>query len=347
MMSEMAQKPRSQPRRHHYVPRFYLARFADQKDRISVYDRTTGRVFASNAKNLAVETDFYQLAEEYGLPSTYLEETLAALEGDAANALREVDTLGTIPRGHRSVLAPFLGIQLLRTAQTRDVIRDMTEWSGGILAQIEIGNRLRAGQFETEAERQLAEQSIQAFAEGRIQIRPSEQSLVGLSLSRLEDIIRYLSEGWNWLVVMTTGAFLTSDHPVTLLGEPEHYSPATNVGVANALEIWLPITPRRALVLSRDHSLSSPLVGIPNDHLRAINHRIAAESRRWIYFRHGTSPLKGIQIPVEGPRWEARTAGWRDRGDGSIGELMITGVARPRVPRERLLSGRFLRPFPS
>jgi hypothetical protein len=91
----------------------------------------------------------------------------------------------------------------------------------------------------------------------------------------------------------------------------------------------------------------SPLLGLGDAHVRLINLRLALESHRWIFYRPGTEPLRGVQVPTDPPKWFSRTIGYRDHPNGQMGELIQTGVERPRVPNERLLSGRLLRPFPN
>lgn len=346
----MTEKPTAdaRPRRHHYVPRFYLRRFTDHKGRIAAHDRSAQRTITTTPEQVAVERDFYRIPATTGLPANFLEGLLSSVEGVAAEAIRSAVATGAVREPDRQVLAAYLGLQRLRTRQTRDSIREMTEWSGPMLAQIDLKERLESGEFESEGERQLAEQAIEQLIDGTLHVGAAEESLVGLSLKPLEQIVEILSSGWNWIiVVLTKPQFITTDHPVAMLGEPEHGSPASNIGLATAREIWFPLDPRHALVLSRDHSLTSPLIDLSNGHVRAINLRLAVESGRWIFFRPGTHPLKGFQIPSTSPKWKAETLGWSERGDGTTGELIRTGVERPHVPNERLLSGRMLRPFTS
>jgi len=221
---------------------------------------------------------------------------------------------------------------------------DMAEWSGGLWAQVEIGKRLE-GETLSDEDRALAAEALEQLALGNWRVKPSSDGVLAMMFGPLDEIVVSLLDDWHWLVVvLTTPTLATSDHPIIMLGEPAPNSPASNVGPASALEIWLPVDSRHAVVLSRER-LVTPILGLSNGHVRAINARLALESHRWVFYRPGTDPLRGLQVPRLSPKFEAVTLGVRDRADGTVGELVRVGVERPRVAGERLLSGRTLRPF--
>ncbi len=343
----MAESKESTHGRHHYVPRFYLGRFADQKGRLRAFDRQKGMCITTSAKAVAAERDFYRLPENITVPANFLEEMLSAQESEAAEAIRSFVATGKAQGSHREPLILHLALQLLRTQRHRRTIKEMSERTLTLQAQIEISRRLAEDEFEMEHERTLAERVLGQLENGEIIVRPQEQALVGLSLSSLSQIVSVLRSGWNWILVFVSAAkFITSDNPICLLGEPESGSPASTVGVATALEIWFPLDPRHALVLSRDQSLTSPLLELSNGHVRTINLRIALESERWSFYSPSSEGVKGFQIPSKPPRYLEETIGHRDYDDEMRGELIRIGIERPRVPNERLLSGHRLKPFP-
>jgi hypothetical protein len=68
--------------------------------------------------------------------------------------------------------------------------------------------------------------------------------------------------------------------------------------------------------------------------------RVVQESTRWVYWHPKDNALDGLLTPVPGPRLRIETVGWRDREDGTWGELVRTGMNRPIISNERLLSGK-------
>ena len=334
-------------RRHHYVPRFYLDRFTDQKGRLGAFDRQKSTSITTKANAVAVERDFYRLPEEIGFPANSLEEALSSQESDAAEAIRRLVAEGRVLHSHRESLILHMALQLLRTLRHRRSTKELIQWTATLHAQVELSRQLSEGKFETESDRTLAERALGQLEDGELIVGPKEQSLNAWSLFSLDEVASILRSGWNWvLVILTAAKFITSDHPICLLGEPEPGIPASNVGVATALEIWFPLDPRHALVLSRDHSLGSPLLDLSNGHVRSINLRLALESEHWSLFHPSSQGVKGFQIPPDPPRFRKETIGTRGNGDGTTSELIITSMERPRVPNERLLSGYPLKPFP-
>ena len=333
-------------RRHHFVPRFHLDRFADQKGRLRAFDRKRGETRTTSSRRVAVERDFYRLPESTGLPAGLLEETLSRQESEAAAAIRDVLDEGRVSHSNREVLAAHMAFQYLRTRHHRIFTRDVTDWMATREVQITLGRRLSEGDFDSESERAVAQELLGQLASGELAASLHEDELLGWMFRYLEILFEELRSGWNWiLVVLHVPGFVTSDNPICLLGEPQFGSPASNVGVKNALEVWFPLDPRRALVLARDHSIGSPLIGLADSHVRSINLRLALESERWTFFHPRSQGVEGFQIPPERPPFEEVTIESRDDGGGTTVEIVRIGAQKPRVPDERLLSGRRLRPF--
>ncbi|WP_396642492.1 DUF4238 domain-containing protein [Microbacterium sp.] len=123
----------SSPKLHHYVPRFYLRRFADAEGRLWVWDRVVDRVYATSPSTIAAETKFYfhdELAEQGRDPLT-MEAQFASLEGavsgltgrwlDWIRAHEPGDALG-ISTDDRDTVGLFVALQFLRSADTRETI---------------------------------------------------------------------------------------------------------------------------------------------------------------------------------------------------------------------------------
>src|SRR5690606_12590554 len=55
----------TKPKNHHYVPQSYLRRFSFDETQVHVFDKFTRRSFPTNVKNVASETYFHDVPEEY------------------------------------------------------------------------------------------------------------------------------------------------------------------------------------------------------------------------------------------------------------------------------------------
>jgi hypothetical protein len=125
--------PVSVPKLHHYVPRFYLERFADASGRFWCWNKLTRAVFRTNPSGVAAENHFYRIPEFIGtdVDPLILEHDLAMLEGRAAeitrdwtrrlDAMKPMQELALSP-AERTDISIFIAVQFLRTAEQRDIL---------------------------------------------------------------------------------------------------------------------------------------------------------------------------------------------------------------------------------
>jgi len=112
---------------HHFVPQFYLRRFADSVGLLWVYDKDSDRVFSATPKNLAAERGFYTLPDSFPDPSLLerqlsdLEEQAASITQDWLNHLRPGHSV-EIPGTNRRIMSLYVTTQLLRTSEARTLL---------------------------------------------------------------------------------------------------------------------------------------------------------------------------------------------------------------------------------
>lgn len=121
------------PKLHHYVPRFYLKRFAVRNDRFWVWDKRTEKVFETTPYSVAAEKHFYGTPDLIGTKHDPLiiERQLSELEGNASritsmwinsfDLLRPMDSF-PVSLDERRQMSLFLSVQFLRTAEERDIL---------------------------------------------------------------------------------------------------------------------------------------------------------------------------------------------------------------------------------
>ncbi|RKN36863.1 DUF4238 domain-containing protein [Streptomyces hoynatensis] len=133
------------PKLHHYVPQFYLRRFADSVDKIWVWDKRRDRIFRTKAKSMAAESNFYLLPElaELGQDAILMERQFSELEGEVSiitgqwlewirNGLPG-DRL-PMPEVNRELVSLFVALQFLRTSDTRAILAAVSAEAGNVLA---------------------------------------------------------------------------------------------------------------------------------------------------------------------------------------------------------------------
>ncbi len=124
----------SDPKLHHYVPRFYLENFRDESGYFYVWDKVSRKVYSTSPKNVAAGTHFYRVPEFIGsqeVDPLFLEKDLATLEGRTADILNEclhlldqMEPLQFLQMGdeERWTLSSYIAIQFLRTSEQREIL---------------------------------------------------------------------------------------------------------------------------------------------------------------------------------------------------------------------------------
>lgn len=132
----------SEPKLHHYVPRFHLRRFVDEENRLWAWDRDEDRVFESGAAVLAAEKSFYFLDSfsAAGHDPLEMEKQFAGLENDVARITGEwLERIRAGERGmevpisepDRKVVALYIALQYLRTPDARGLLGAAAQIQGG------------------------------------------------------------------------------------------------------------------------------------------------------------------------------------------------------------------------
>lgn len=136
----MSERRRAQPKLHHYVPQFYLERFADDGGRFWVFDKRNEQTFQTKPKAIAAETNFYKSSLlENTSHALFIENALSSIEAAAA-AITE-KWLVRLPRmrpkerlriseAHRIDFSLFIAVQWLRTVGTRDILTHLLNENG-------------------------------------------------------------------------------------------------------------------------------------------------------------------------------------------------------------------------
>jgi hypothetical protein len=222
---------------HHYVPKFLIKNFGmGKKDQVWVYDKTNGRSFAANAKNVASENKFYEF--EAGGSSYSLESSLSKIESrskDAIDRILGADSTGALSGVERSTLCAFLALQLVRTKAFRSQFSDMP---GQIRERLgKSGDLVEPGSQAAEFVRDPTESEVKLSAARMLADAPSTYG------PHFQNKV--------WLLAKTSSAlpFLLGDNPISLQNHAD-MGPYSNLGLAvKGIEIYLPLSSTRALAM--------------------------------------------------------------------------------------------------
>lgn len=276
------------PKRHHYVPRMYLGRFARQ-DQVFVR-RRDGKSFTANCINVAVESGFYDVraSNEADAPSKVVEETLADVEGRVGAAFEEIDCTGAPPQvgsENRDALATYLALQMTRTPEQRERTlfpERLAEYLGDReLTREAVAEYLRdvhLGFAPSESEAQGAFDFANVALRDRGVLTP-EFAMSAMFRSVTEIAPRLHDLSWS-VEHERKRRFIASDTPLVVWRPPTRRDAYEGVGVANADELRFPLDPEKQLVLSRKQR--APSCRVTPDRAAACNADTATGCHRFI-----------------------------------------------------------------
>ena len=220
---------------HHTVPRFYLSEFA-AAGRLRAIDVESGRAFGVNVRDATTENHFYTLAQ-HQTPGVF-ERQLGSIETDTAPIIaRVLDGGWPLSSSDRATLAGYMAVQILRGPDHR---RQLHTYVQGLLHRLSMSDHEK---FETIADLPSAPEALDG-----------SEPLVGASIhadqiARLQRrlTLSFAERPWD-LVSFGTAALITSDAPVSPVGDPRA-DPNTGVTVENAYAMLLPLARDRGLLL--------------------------------------------------------------------------------------------------
>lgn len=116
----------SQPRKHYYVPQFYLAGFTKDSSPDSplyVCDQGQLKSWKSTPRQSAHQRDFHRVATAPGGDEMAIEKSLGTIEGNWATVLKTIVHNGSLPDGEAfGELMMFVAFMAVRVPRIRDTI---------------------------------------------------------------------------------------------------------------------------------------------------------------------------------------------------------------------------------
>jgi hypothetical protein len=219
----------SKPKQHHFVPEWYLRKFADQDGFLQIYDRETDLWRRQKPKKVMRRNGYYkQDWVPSGVDENILEQTFSQLEGDARNAfaklLRWEDDLN---HDEWAKVLIYLQVQRIRVPK-------QAEQAKALLKSL----ILMRGNPETSAK----------VLQGRWRLKVADSfrfeymTLIGSALVKI-----FMRMEWK-IHNAKAGSFVTTDNPVTLFN-PTVYPPLEpGLGQAGTVVLF-PLNPAQVLVL--------------------------------------------------------------------------------------------------
>lgn len=157
----------NQPRKHHYVPQFYLAGFTknDSKDGdLFVFDKDRRKSWKSTPRKSAHQRDFYAIDGSVDGDPMTIEKKFAHFEGQWNTALQQIFKTETIPEDESfGDLMMFIAFMAVRVVRFRDFYSDAVDRMSKLQIQTQLATEAGKASFRKIIEEQSGPLSDDVF----------------------------------------------------------------------------------------------------------------------------------------------------------------------------------------
>ncbi len=323
------QAQNSVSRKHHYVPQFYLKRWASGERNLvqptQVDTRTTYP--PQPAKDVAKSSNFYSLparGDTMDLPVKWVETHLSRIESKCANRidqLLETDSGRITDVALKRDLAVFMGLQFTRTPSQRE--RSLVIIKGPDSVKRDILQLL----MPAATPEQLDESMSKRHSD------PKHEAL-DLMIKDVRNVVASAFDMRTWAVYRTANPIATCDDPVIALAGPP-LPRAFNAGALLSAVVLYPLDPSHVLVMLRpDLDHRGPFT-LDEQETHSINIEIVGAATRTAFERPGDC----IAIDIEVPR-RAQIPELSDREASALDQTAAAALLSGATARSRWAPGK-------
>jgi hypothetical protein len=278
---------RGNHKRQHYLPEFYLKRFARQ-GLLWVYDRELDTFRRQPPNKTAVERHRYSFVDDTGKRNTSVESHLERFESRAAPVINKMEQRLGLHWQERAVLAWFVGQLHFRvpafdhmTVRTRHWLEQQLrgfdpQSSGGKRIPIEFGEGATAS---------LTREEVEAMIQ-KAETETDRDKLHGMLKAAFELGKLFMRCSWVVAHVPPRKSFVTSDSPMAMSSPPGWIADGKRVfGPATpGVKRFVPLSPSTGLLI---HDVGPPLVHLvlTDAEVRQCNTAVTVFSERFVIAR--------------------------------------------------------------
>lgn len=318
----------TEPKRHHFVPRFYLRRFANEHDRVCVRSRD-GRSFQTSTGNVMIRSGLYRVPSELRTVET----TLSKFEAAASEAFERVDSdcFPSTRTDERRALAMFLALQFARHFDNLAVfelmhdVRDRVETLPVSLVTVRQHLTELYGFEPSDDEARAAADFVNGYFNmwPNAKINDIQEFRVKSMFDMALGTVAPLLESMFWSLEVSRQAHLvTSDRPAVLWHPESNRDLYKGIGIEDAEEIWFVLDARRMFVLRHTGIERTKRIG--PERVRFVNAHIARHCTSDVLSSPSASEhLESVQLARRRPTVRFGYATLRDKsGLSDNGEVL-------------------------
>ncbi len=278
---------------HHYVPRFYLARWAVDKLIQPTLVDTKTRQRPCSPRMAAREGQFYTLpstSDTMDLPLKWVETHLGRIETACTQRFAELGEVGAgkITDGKlKRDLAVFLGLQRTRTPSQRD----------HHLLIIKSPRSIKK-EYARRTMPPMAPADLDAACRNRY--ADDKHEAIHLMLSDVKNTVAMGIFRRRWAIYETVTPIITCDDPVIALAGPP-FGREAFLGLRDSAAVIYPLDPHHILVMLRFDLQHRGSFTLTEDETRSINLEIAAAATKTTFEQTTDRIAADLDVPTKEP----------------------------------------------
>ena len=335
------------PKRNHFLPISYQARFA-RGGTLAVYDAKTKNIRQQTPVNTGVEKDLYTIKLEGEKVDKTMETMFSMIEGATKSSIDALIAGNTIDATQREEIAFFVALLAARTPDMIEGLRKSMNTAETLAMRTLWNERGRSAMIEEGYTAKEIEEIQQEISRGEITVQAPEGWALMMGIAVAPDITPVLRER-QWVVLhgkSRKSGFVTSDVPVMLTSKRKRPKGLGQQSVGFAQEDAVVILP-----LSNDAALVAQDAGGKTEHrtigqrrVDEVNCLMAANFQRFALGRNEAMMKRWAKennyptVREKGDRLEVNelTMNGRD-GSGEPDKVLHMTTAQHRVLRPFLL----------
>jgi hypothetical protein len=257
---------KGEPRRHHYVPRCWLAGFTDtgvQGGKLFVTDFERRKQWATAPEAVGFIKDFYRLEDERSSDPVIAEKTFGQIESEVAPILKAMDRERRPPDFEElEPLLYFIAVQWVRVPAFRPLVLDIfdglsRDWIGKKLETPQSWRKaLLEAKMNLDAPGAEYNRFKQFFDDKAYSLTAPTDWYVLRALKAVESVLPGLHKRYWTTYVSPSGSFIGSDSPVIIEGQKGVKKGFENAdlisfAVSRHVALWGTLLPIKREVVSR------------------------------------------------------------------------------------------------
>lgn len=285
----------SDPKRHHYVPAFYLASFTrlrKRDDQFAVYDRDKNEFRTQTPDGSAHQRFYYATEGKLGERDLSIERFLGELEGASKPLIDKLENEVAIGDDERGTLALFFALLHTRVPQFERSLNEMADLTQKTINRIRYPTveEVRVAMREIDRERPFPssatpEEAFEMLTGDEFTFAPHRNDAIRMMLRMAIEIGEVFNQ-FTWHIVHTEpdSQFLTIDAPVVLLPPPEWTGERGYGFVTPGTMTMIPLTARCALFMENAGAAMDHRV-MPDEGVHINNRAMVSHSERYVFGR--------------------------------------------------------------